>query len=251
MNFLTLKPLTAELLLDAIALDQQCFGGLWTLEGYQRELDSPYSDLLVLQREGGEGEGKRGEEEGKKRGKEEEGKEKGELSTQDLKLNTQNSPPSHSPTLLLPHPSTSSPLLGLGCLWAILEEAHITILAVHPDYHRQGLGQLLLYSLLVAAWQRRLEWVTLEVRTSNQAAIALYQKFGFETVGQRRNYYPSTGEDALILWRSGIQKPEFRENLCVRYQEVCDRLERSGWHLSNDGKNSNFLKLPLDAGSLS
>ncbi|MBD2465011.1 ribosomal protein S18-alanine N-acetyltransferase [Oscillatoria sp. FACHB-1407] len=236
MNFLTLKPLTEDLLSAAIALDQQCFGGLWTIEGYQRELDSPFSDLLVLQRDSSST----------------------SPTTPKIPehysspLYPSNASPINSVTPCPPHsplPTPHSPLLGLGCLWAILEEAHITILAIHPDYQRQGLGQFLLYRLLIAAWQRKLEWVTLEVRVSNQAAIALYQKFGFEIVGQRRNYYPDTGEDALILWRSGIQKPEFCEMLRIQYQEVCDRLLQSGWHLSKELTDLDFFKFPLDVNS--
>ena len=80
-------------------------------------------------------------------------------------------------------------------------------------YRGQGLGQALLYALLLLAQRRGLEWATLEVRASNQTAIALYQKFGFEQVGERRGYYPDTGEAALILWRKGLQRPEFQDCL--------------------------------------
>ena len=100
-------------------------------------------------------------------------------------------------------------LIGLGCLWSIVEEAHITLLGIHPDYHRQGLGQLLLTFLLENAVARKLERATLEVKITNFAAIALYQKFGFKIAGRRKNYYPKTKEDAFILWRTGLEKPEF------------------------------------------
>ncbi|NES25320.1 MAG: ribosomal protein S18-alanine N-acetyltransferase, partial [Symploca sp. SIO3E6] len=116
------------------------------------------------------------------------------------------------------------PLLGLGCFWSILEEAHITILAVHPDWRRQGLGQLLLYALLKKATELKLEWATLEVKPSNQAALSLYQKFGFTEAGRRRCYYQDTGEDALILWRGGLQTPEFTQNLTNCYQQLQPRL---------------------------
>jgi ribosomal-protein-alanine N-acetyltransferase len=192
VKFLELKPLTAALLPEVVALDQRCLGGLWTLEGYQRELDSPNSELLLLQ---------------------------------------------------LPQPSPA--LVGLGCLWAILNEAHITILAIDSAYQRQGLGQALLFALLVAAWKRRLEWATLEVKVSNQAAIALYQKFGFQEAGRRRNYYQDTGEDALILWRSGLQHPEFAQALQTWQLQMSDRLNQSGWHLSAIGKAGEYINLPF------
>ncbi|MEM7796266.1 MAG: ribosomal protein S18-alanine N-acetyltransferase [Cyanobacteria bacterium P01_C01_bin.118] len=103
-------------------------------------------------------------------------------------------------------------VIGLGCLWAILEEAHITTLAIHPDYHRQRLGQLLLVQLLQSARQRELTRATLEVRASNQPALNLYKKFGFCTAGRRKRYY-SDGEDALILWSSQLQTADYGSTL--------------------------------------
>lgn len=167
-----------------LELDQLCFGGLWTLEGYQRELDSPNSDLLGL------------------------------------------SIPSAPAALNSP-----ASLLAMGCQWAILEEAHITLLAVHPHYQCQGLGQALLISLLTTAYDRGLERATLEVRASNKPALSLYQKFGFKTAGRRRCYYKDTGEDALILWRGDLQEPEFQQTLAIWHSSVCDRLKAAGWNL--------------------
>ena len=114
LSDLKIQSLTSENLSELLELDKACFDGLWTMEGYQRELESPNSHFLGL----------------------------------------------FSPFI-------SSELLGMGCFWSILEEAHITILAVHPQYHRQGLGQVLLYSLLKTARDRGLERATLEVRASN------------------------------------------------------------------------------------
>ena len=194
MNFLDLRPLTPELLPAALALDQLCFGGLWTLEGYQRELDSPNSELLVLQ--------------------------KSQISQTEL----------GEPKILQPSVA-GDPLLGLGCFWAIVDEAHITIVAVHPDYQSQGLGQTLLYALLEKARQRGMERATLEVRASNQPALLLYEKFGFREAGRRRRYYEETGEDALILWRGGLQSPEFAQSLVDWRQQVQARLHQAGWSL--------------------
>ncbi len=109
-------------------------------------------------------------------------------------------------------------VIGLGCLWAILDEAHITTLAIHPDYHRRHLGQLLLIQLLQLAYRRALTHATLEVRASNHRALGLYQKFGFQTAGQRKGYYKD-GEDALILWRSQLQTPEFLDLLACLQSE--------------------------------
>ncbi|MGV0023770.1 ribosomal protein S18-alanine N-acetyltransferase [Phormidesmis priestleyi] len=188
---LELRYLTSDLLPAVLELDQQCFGGLWTQDGYQREVDSPNSDLIVLVRD-----------------------EKSIVLVRDEK--------SASST-------NGQSLVGLGCLWSIVDEAHITIVAVHPHYHRQGLGQTLLLALLHSAHQRGLERSTLEVRISNQSAIDLYQKFGFKVAGRRKGYYEDTGEDALILWRSGLQTPDFPELLGKWAAEVSDRLTRLNW----------------------
>lgn len=109
-------------------------------------------------------------------------------------------------------------VIGLGCVWSILDEAHITILAIHPGYHRQRLGQLLLVQLLRLAQGRTLTHATLEVRATNHRALALYEKFGFRTAGRRKGYY-GDGEDALILWRSQLQTPEYGDCLGHLEQE--------------------------------
>ncbi|MEM9266787.1 MAG: ribosomal protein S18-alanine N-acetyltransferase [Cyanobacteria bacterium P01_F01_bin.13] len=116
-------------------------------------------------------------------------------------------------------------VIGLGCLWAILDEAHITTLAIHPDYRRQRLGQLLLTQLLQSARHRDLTHATLEVRKSNQSALTLYQKFGFQTAGQRKRYY-NDDEDALILWRSRLQTSEYGQCLTKLERECTETLSK-------------------------
>jgi ribosomal-protein-alanine N-acetyltransferase len=74
----------------------------------------------------------------------------------------------------------------------------------------------------------------LEVRVSNTSALALYQKFDFREAGRRRRYYPDNGEDALVLWRGGMQTPEFSERLRDWQQQVGERLSNTGWQLHAD-----------------
>ena len=193
VHFIEIKHLTPEHLPSAVELDRLCFGGLWAIEGYRRELDNPNSDLLGLWIWEGAGTG---------------------------------APP------LQNRAGTGAPplLIGMGCLWAILEEAHITMLAIHPQFQRQGLGQALLWALLKSACDRQLERSTLEVRDSNLAAVSLYKKFGFKEAGRRKRYYQDTGEDALVMWRSGLEKPEFQQYLAVEKVQMCDRLHQKKWH---------------------
>ncbi len=123
-------------------------------------------------------------------------------------------------------------IIGLACLWAIVEEAHITLLGVDSDYRRQGFGQLLLLTLLAKAIARKLKRATLEVNVNNFQGINLYQKFGFQAVGKRKNYYQRTGDDALILWRNEIQSDNFQLSLSQWQQNLGDRLRHNQYQLN-------------------
>ena len=81
----------------------------------------------------------------------------------------------------------------------VMGEADMMNVAVHPDYRRQGIAEALIRSLIAQLAEKGAYCLTLEVRTSNEAAIALYQKLGFVQVGRRPNYYRNPREDALIL----------------------------------------------------
>ena len=214
MPFLEIKHLTAEHLNSAVELDRKIFGGLWTIEGYRRELGSPNSDLLGLWASATDvGVAQRSD---------------SELEYFDI-FTPQNGAVTGAPPL-----GTTRMLIGLGCLWAILEEAHITILAIDPRFQGQGLGQALLWALLKSANRRQLERATLEVRASNAVALSLYHKFGFKEAGRRKRYYPDTGEDAAIMWRSGLEKPEFQQYLANEKVKICDRLIQKNWQWAID-----------------
>jgi ribosomal-protein-alanine N-acetyltransferase len=92
-------------------------------------------------------------------------------------------------------------MVGYAGLWCIVEEGHITNVAVHPDHRRKGVGEALVGVLLSHTIDNGILSHTLEVRESNQAAISLYTKFGFEPAGVRKNYYADNNEDAIIMWR--------------------------------------------------
>jgi ribosomal-protein-alanine N-acetyltransferase len=96
-------------------------------------------------------------------------------------------------------------------MWIMFDEAHVTTIGVHPDERGNGLGELLLLQLFVEAAARGAEMLTLEVRVSNEAAQALYCKYGFTRQGIRRRYYSDNGEDAYIMWSPNIREPEYVE----------------------------------------
>ncbi len=89
-------------------------------------------------------------------------------------------------------------IVGYLCTWLIIDEVHILNLAVHPDDRRCGIAQTLLRQTLTQARQAGACSANLEVRHSNQAALAVYRKFGFETVTVRPKYYEN-GEDGLLM----------------------------------------------------
>ncbi|MDH3314241.1 MAG: ribosomal protein S18-alanine N-acetyltransferase [Gammaproteobacteria bacterium] len=93
---------------------------------------------------------------------------------------------------------------GYGIMQVAVGECHILNLCVHPAYHRQGFGRALLTRLLEIAREHHADTALLEVRPTNEAAVALYRRLGFHEVGVRRAYYPDHRgkEDALILARS-------------------------------------------------
>jgi ribosomal-protein-alanine N-acetyltransferase len=104
-------------------------------------------------------------------------------------------------------------LLGYAGFWLLLDDAHICTIAVHPEWRRRGLGELLLLSLLDRAAPLGARRATLEVRVSNRAAQGLYHKYGFETISRRRRYYADNNEDAHIMITPPFTDPAFQANL--------------------------------------
>jgi ribosomal-protein-alanine N-acetyltransferase len=91
---------------------------------------------------------------------------------------------------------------GYMGIWKILDEGHVTNIAIDPVYRGQKFGKALLeYALGEMELQGVLSF-TLEVRETNQVAINLYESFGFIVAGRRKNYYADNQEDALLMWRN-------------------------------------------------
>ena len=104
-------------------------------------------------------------------------------------------------------------IVAYGGLWVILEDAHITTVAVRPSHQRQRLGERILVHLLDEAIERGACWVTLEVRESNTAAQELYRKYGFTVVNTRRGYYSDNDENALVMWAGNLKGAVFQNRL--------------------------------------
>lgn len=94
----------------------------------------------------------------------------------------------------------SGEVIGYGGMWIIIDEAHITNIAVKASCRGKGYGEQMLRVLQQAAMNNGAVSMTLEVRVSNEVAQGLYRKLGFRPSGVRPNYYTDNQEDALIMW---------------------------------------------------
>lgn len=90
-------------------------------------------------------------------------------------------------------------VLGYVGMMFVLDEGYISNVAVSPEARRRGIGDALIAELLLRAEEKALSFVTLEARESNEAAIRLYQKHGFQKVGLRKKYYDLPKEDAILM----------------------------------------------------
>ncbi|WP_173917747.1 ribosomal protein S18-alanine N-acetyltransferase [Halobacillus sp. Marseille-Q1614] len=91
-------------------------------------------------------------------------------------------------------------VFGYCGVWLIIDEAHVTNIAIHPDYRGKGYGDQLFRRSFESAIEMGAIQLSLEVRVSNTAAQHLYRKFGLVPGGIRKNYYTDNGEDALVMW---------------------------------------------------
>jgi [ribosomal protein S18]-alanine N-acetyltransferase len=136
------------------------------------------------------------------------------------------------PLSLLPNrPAVTTPpadlasIIGFAGLWLMVDEAHVTTIAMHPEHRRRGLGELLLVSLIDIAFSIGAKWVTLEVRVSNYTAQNLYRKYGFREAGLRHRYYSDNQEDALIMWTDEINSLAYKQKFAELKAELMNKLE--------------------------
>ena len=113
-------------------------------------------------------------------------------------------------------PSSIEYIVGITGFWIMVDEAHITTIAVRDAYQRQGIGEWLLIALIDMAMHLNAHIVTLEVRVSNKQAQELYEKYGFKRVGTRRKYYSDNSEDALLMTTDTLTSESFQ----LRFQQL-------------------------------
>ena len=92
-------------------------------------------------------------------------------------------------------------VVGYAGMWHVVTEGHITNVGVLEEVRCEGIGSMLMEKLIEKALEKEMTGITLEVRMGNRPAQALYHKYGFKAEGIRKNYYPDTKEDAIIMWK--------------------------------------------------
>ncbi len=115
-------------------------------------------------------------------------------------------------------------IVGFAGQMFIDDESHVNNIAVDPGWQGHGLGAAVLADLVRTGLARGVRHLTLEVRVGNEPALALYKRFGLAPVGVRPNYYPVTGEDALVMWARDIDSAEYAERLAGIEASVAERL---------------------------
>ena len=91
-------------------------------------------------------------------------------------------------------------VIGYSGAWIVIDEAHITNVAISPEYRGKKLGEAMMRQLMMVAMERGARSMTLEVRVTNHVAQSLYRKLGFQNGGIRKNYYSDNQEDGLVMW---------------------------------------------------
>ena len=116
-------------------------------------------------------------------------------------------------------------LVAYAGSWQILEEAHITNIAVTPDCRRKSIGEALLKAIIDQCYKDGVKYITLEVRVGNKPAISLYEKYGFKSLGVRKGYYQDNNEDALIMWTENIFYDKFKSLYEKNIQSLLGKIE--------------------------
>ena len=123
--------------------------------------------------------------------------------------------------------ASSSPasdlVVGLGGLWRAVDEAHISTIAVHPEWRGRGLGEVLLAGMIARGIALGARQAALEVRVSNHVAQNLYRKYEFQTIAQHSHYYRDNGEDALLMQVANLDAA-YQARLARRLRELQRRV---------------------------
>ena len=127
----------------------------------------------------------------------------------------------------IPDEPTHDYLAGFSGIWLLVDEAHITNIAVRNRYQGRGLGEYLLIATYDLSLQYHARSMTLEVRVSNKVAQNLYSKLGFEEKGVRKGYYLDNREDALIMTVENIDSEAYRRHVEDLKKALAEKLKKA------------------------
>lgn len=202
-----LDPMTVDDVAAVGRVERRCFPNPWPASAYRRELqDQRQNHYLVL------------------RALAPAGGEPHEEATHSRSLPRRSLLPLHLGRRH-EHDSMPAQIIGFAGMWQSFDEAHVTTIGVDPAYRGQSLGELLLLSMFDAALARGANWLTLEVRVTNEPAQALYRKYGFTVHGVRKRYYSDNNEDALIMWSRALSEPDVLAELEAHRAALHARLQ--------------------------
>lgn len=201
-----LDPMTVDDVPAVGRVERKCFPNPWPASAYRRELQDQRQNHYVVLRALAPA-----------------GNDAHDESTQARSLPRRSLLPLH---LGRRHEQEQIPaqIIGFAGMWQSFDEAHVTTIGVDPAYRGQSLGELLLLSMFDAAMARGANWLTLEVRVTNEPAQALYRKYGFTVHGVRKRYYSDNNEDALIMWSRALSEPDVKAELEAHRAQLHARL---------------------------
>lgn len=182
-----IEPMRVEDIPHVLEIERASFTSAWPAEGYQREItENRLARYLVLR----------------------------EVSEQTEPDTAPGGLAGQLRNLL--SPGSSAPrgqIVGYVGVWLMIDQAHITTIAVAPSHRGRGLGELLLLTAIDVAFELGAIELTLEVRESNTVAQSMYSKLGFQVVGRRRRYYDTPTEDALLMTSERLDSAAFQRRL--------------------------------------
>ena len=181
-------------------IERESFPSMWPQTAYSRELKNRLARYFVLVEEGEEG------------GEPKPATSLWRKALRRLLRAEEESPP------------TRRLIIGLVGVWLMVDQAHVVTIAVREAFRRQGAGGLLLLAATEVAFAENMESVTLEYRRDSEPARALYERFGFLSVGVRPHYYTDTNEDAVIMTTPPLKSKSYRE----KYERL-KRQETERW----------------------
>lgn len=199
-----IEPMRQKDIPEIVQIERESFSMTWPANSYRRELEqNRMARYIVLRYEPGPGE---------------------------QPVERLREPKRPFPFSLLPFgerepPDDEPPIVGYGGLWMMVDEAHVTSVAVRPDFRGRGLGELLMLALFEIGIRLGARWLTLEVRVGNRVARQLYAKMGFREAGIRPRYYTDNNEDAVIMWSEELRSAAFRERFARMKQDLAEKLE--------------------------